>query len=91
MDAFYWRKLNAAQYNYTTMKKELLSVVMTLQEFHTMLFGAKLTFFTDQKNLTHISQLKFAACCALAQFLEAYSPTFKCIKSPNNVIVDAFS
>ena len=49
--AFYNRKLNKAQKNYTVTEKELLSIVETLKEFRGIWLGHKIKIYTDHKNL----------------------------------------
>eukprot|EP00978_Attheya_sp_CCMP212_P022526 scaffold67261_cov43-Attheya_sp.AAC.1 len=89
--AYFSWKLRDAQLNYTTIEKETLSIVECLREFHSMLYGTCITFYTDHKNMTH--QLgKFMTQCVLHWhlFLEQYGCTFTYIPGPDNVIADAF-
>jgi hypothetical protein len=52
--AYNSKKLNSAHMNYATIDKELLCVIATLQEFRSMLLGAKLRVHTNHKNILSI-------------------------------------
>ena len=90
--AFYSRKLNSAQQNYTVGEREMLSVVETLKEYRTILLGREITVFTDHKNLTlakTVSQSQRVRRwhCVIDEF----APVFKYIQGTKNLVADALS
>ena len=90
--AFYSRKLNGAQKNYSTIEKELLSIVKTLKAFHDTVFGAKIDIYTDHKNLTYkLSQFSTQRVLRWRLLLEEYGPNFHYKPGSTNVVADCLS
>ena len=77
--AFYSRKINSAQQNYTTTEKELLFIVATLEDFHNILLGHKITVYTDHKNLTY-KCFNTERVMRWRLILEEFGPELKYIK-----------
>ena len=88
--AFYTRKLNNAQKNYTTGEQELLSIVETVKEFRNILFGQKIIIHTDHKNILY-GKFPSERVMRWRLLLEEYGPTFVHIAGKDNVIADALS
>ena len=88
--AFYSRKMNSSQQNYTTTEKELLSIVETLKEFRNILLGHKITVYTDHKNLTY-NKSNTERVMRWRLILEEFGPELKYIKGENNVVANTLS
>lgn len=90
--AYFSRKLNSAQRNYTTIEKELLSVVETFREFRDILLGARITVYTDHKNLTGtLTQYQTQRVARWRLLLEEFGPQLLYKKGEQNVVADALS
>ena len=72
------------------MDKELLSIVMTLKEFRSMLLGAVINIHTDHKNILTLGDSS-QRCLRWISYVDEYGPTLHHIRGPNNVIADTFS
>ena len=88
--AFYSRKLNSAQRNYTTMEKELLSIVETATHHRGILYGFKVRFHSDHKNLS-FENFNSERVRRWRLLLEEYDYSFEYTPGKDNVVADMIS
>jgi hypothetical protein len=75
------QNLTKSQQNYTTIKKEMLSIIATLEEFQSMLLGADVHVFTDHKNLT-FDTLKTQRVLCWHTNLKSFHPCYTTLRVP---------
>ena len=90
--AFYSKKLTKCQQRYTVTDLELLSIVMTLREFRSILLGQEIIIYTDHKNLeSDLAHLTSQMGLRWRLLIEEFGITIKYIKGEKNTVADALS
>jgi hypothetical protein len=87
--AYYSKKLNSTQKNYSTMDKELLSIVMTLKEFRSMLLGAVISIHTDHKNILSLGDSSQRRLRWIS-YVDEFGPRLHYIEGFSKVIANTF-
>jgi RNase H-like domain found in reverse transcriptase len=87
---YFSRKPTSAEQNYTTIEKKLLAIFELFKEFRSMLLGAKITVYTNHKNLT-FKNLNSARVLQWRRAIDDVDATFQHIGGKNNMLGDAFS
>ncbi|KAL7449142.1 hypothetical protein ACHAXS_000189 [Conticribra weissflogii] len=77
MGAIIIQQLTELQQNYHTMEKELLSIVMVLEEFHSMPLTAVPIIYTNHNKLTFATLNCQSVLCWQSHMVPASSITLK--------------
>ena len=82
--------MNSTQQSYIKTEKKLLSIVAYLKDFHHILIGNQIMFYTDHKDLTYkISKTERVMRWRL--ILKEFGPELKYIKGEKNVVANTLS
>ena len=92
--AFFSKKLNKHQKNYSTIEKETLAIILGLQHFEVYLNpSSPITIYTDHNPLVFLSKVRDRNQRLLrwSLYLQEYNLDIKHIKGKDNVVADALS
>ena len=87
------KTLNETQRNYTTMEKELLSVVYALHKFRSYLIGSDIVIFTDHSALKYLLTIQNSKAWLIrwVLLLQEFNLQIRDRKGVENVVVDHLS
>jgi RNase H-like domain found in reverse transcriptase len=88
--AYFSCKLSAAQCNYSTIEKEMLSIIEMLREFCTTLLGTTIHIYTHHCNLT-FDGIPTEHVIRWRLFVEEFTPTFHWVFSSLYHVADCIS
>ncbi|GBN53152.1 Transposon Ty3-I Gag-Pol polyprotein [Araneus ventricosus] len=93
--AFYSKKLNDTQQNYSTYDRELLGIYLSVKHFKRYLEGRAFTIYTDHKPLIFAFHQKLDKAAARQarqlNYISQFSTDIKYIKGENNIVADTLS
>ncbi len=91
--AFYSRKLNAAERNYTTTEQECLAVLCALREWRCYLEGVSFTLYTDHQPLTFTNSKAGMSRRQIrwVEEFQRYTFEWRYKKGSDNVVADSLS
>ncbi|GBM12232.1 Retrovirus-related Pol polyprotein from transposon 17.6, partial [Araneus ventricosus] len=93
--AFYSKKLNDTQQNYSTYDRELLGIYLSVKHFKHYLEGRTFTIYTDHKPLTFAFHQKLDKAAPIQarqlNYISQFSTDIKYIKGENNIVADTLS
>ncbi|GBO13627.1 Retrovirus-related Pol polyprotein from transposon 17.6 [Araneus ventricosus] len=92
--AFFSRRLDDSEKNYSTFDQELLAIYSAIRHFRHMLEGREFTVFTDHKPLVylfHKSGDKHSPRQRHSEYISQFTTTIRHIVGDANVVADALS
>ncbi|UYV85023.1 hypothetical protein LAZ67_X004325 [Cordylochernes scorpioides] len=93
--AFFSKKLNPAQCNYSTYDRELLAIHLSIKFFKHLLEAREFTILTDHKPLIYAFKQKNEKASPRQlkhlQYISQFTTDIKYIKGTDNIVADALS
>jgi hypothetical protein len=91
--AFCSQKLNQTRQAWSTIEREAYAVIVALNKWHNLIFGAPIVVYSDHNPLTYIVECatNSAKLTRWALALQEYDITFRYAKAANNVVADCLS
>eukprot|EP00957_Ditylum_brightwellii_P157891 12018379-Ditylum_brightwellii.AAC.1 len=84
------RKLNSAQLNYTTGRKELLTIIETFKKNGNILYGLEMVLYTHHQNFTY-KNFNTERVIRWEMVIEDFGPKLVYIKGGSIAVADAMS